>query len=72
MQHFYHMSPRRRERKGKEKLFEEIISENFLNLGKETDPDLEFTDNPPKINKSRPTPRHILIKLSKYGDKEKN
>ena len=48
MQHFYHMSPRRRERKGKEKLFEEIISENFLNLGKETDPDLEFTDNPPQ------------------------
>jgi len=26
---------------------------------------------PIKINKSRPTPRHIVIKFAKYSDKEK-
>ena len=35
-QHLHHRGPRRREReKGPEKIFEEIIDENFPNMGKE-------------------------------------
>ena len=47
--------------KGTEKIFQEIITENFPNIGKE----------PYKINPRRNTPRHILIKLTKIKDKEK-
>ena len=34
-QHLHYRGPKRRE-KGSEKIFEEIIAENFLNLGEET------------------------------------
>ena len=49
------------EKKGTEKIFEEIILENFPNMGKEI----------VKENPRRNTPRHILIKLSKIKYKEK-
>ena len=53
-------------------LFGEIAAENILNLGKETDnQNQEAQRTPIKINKSRYTPRHILIKFAKYSDKEK-
>ena len=56
-----------------EGLFEEIIAENFPNLGKKTDIQIQGAQRAPiKINKSRPTPRHIIVKFAKYGDKEKN
>ena len=46
--------------KGEENLFEEIIAENLLNLGKETDIQIQEAQRIPiKINKSKPTPRHI-------------
>ena len=32
----------------------------------------EAQNTPIKINKSRPTPRHIVIKFAKYSDKEKS
>jgi len=35
-QHSHDRGPRRRRQKGLEKLFEEIIVENFPNMGKET------------------------------------
>ena len=39
--------PEREEReKGAENVFEEIIAENFLNPGKETNPDSGGTDSP--------------------------
>ena len=45
--------------KGTEKIFQEIIAENFLDMGKEP-----LTQQVPhKINPRRTTPRHILIKL---------
>ena len=48
-------------KKGTEKIFEEIIVENFPNMGKEI----------VKENPRRNTPRHILIKLTKIKYKEK-
>ena len=45
-----------------ESLFEEIIAENIPNMGKERDRETqEAQRNPMKINKSRPTPRHIIV-----------
>ena len=55
--------------KGAENLFEEIISENFSNLVKETNTEIKKVQRTPiKINKSRPMPRHIIIKLTVYSD----
>ena len=52
--------------KGPEKIFEEIIAENFSNLGKETVTQvLEVKRVPYNINPKRNTPRHILIKMTK-------
>ena len=64
------MKPRRRER---ENLFEEIVAENFPNLGKEKGIWVQEAQRTPnKINKSRPPPMYVVIKLAKYSDKEKN
>ena len=53
-------------KKGTEKIFEEIIFENFPNMGKEiVNQVLEAKRVPYMINPRRNTPRHILIKLSK-------
>ena len=60
------------EKKGTEKIFEEIIVENFPNMGKETVNQVEEAQRVPyRINQRRNTPRHILIKLSKIKYKEK-
>ena len=49
-----------------EKLFEEIIVENFPNLLKEADMQVQEARNiSNKMNPKRPTPRHIMIKMSK-------
>ena len=63
--------PEREEReKGPEKIFEEIIIENFLNMGKEIATQvLEAQRVPYRINPTMP--RHIVIKLAKIKDKEK-
>uniref|UniRef100_A0A9L0SE42 L1 transposable element RRM domain-containing protein n=1 Tax=Equus caballus TaxID=9796 RepID=A0A9L0SE42_HORSE len=58
--------------KGAENLLEEIIAENFPNLGKETDVQVEEVQRAPnKMNPKRTTPRHIIIKMSRIKDKEK-
>ena len=58
--------------KGAENLFEEIIDENFPNLRKETDIQVQEAQRAPnKISPKRPTPRHIIIKMSKIKDKER-
>ena len=60
------------EERGAENLFQEIITENFCNLGKEMKTrSKRHRKTPKRINKSRPTPRHIVIKFAKYCDKEK-
>ena len=35
-QHSHYRGPRKRREKGPEKIFEEIVAENFPNMGKET------------------------------------
>ena len=72
-QHSNYRGPRRRrEKKGTEKIFEEIIVENFPNMGKEiVNQAQEAQRIPYRINLRRNMPRHILIKLSKIKYKEK-
>ena len=55
-----------------EKIFQEIIAENFPNTEKKSLIQIQEAQWVPyKINPSRNTPRHILIKLTKIKDKEK-
>ena len=65
--------PEEEEKKeGTEKIFEEIIGENFPNMGKEIGNQVQEAQRVPyRINPRRNTPRHILIKLSKIKYKEK-
>ena len=59
--------------KGSEKIFEEIIVENFPNMGKEIVNQLQEPRRVPyRINPRRNMPRHIVIKLAKIKDKEKS
>jgi len=56
--------------KGPEKIFEEIIAENFPNMGKEIVNQVQEAQRiPGRINSSRNTPRHIVIKLTKIKDR---
>ena len=58
--------------KGPEKTFEEIMAENFPNMGKEIVTQVQEAQRVPgRINARRNTPRHIVIKLAKIKDKEK-
>ena len=55
-----------------ENLFEEIIAENLPNLRKETDIQVQEAQRATNQNNTkRPTPRHIIIKISKIKDKER-
>ena len=55
-----------------EKIFQEIIVENFPNMGKESLTQIQEAQREPyKINPRRNTLRHVLIKLTKVKDKEK-
>ena len=58
--------------KGPEKMFEEIIVENFLNMGNEIVNQVQEAQRVPgKIIPSRNALRHIVIKLTKIKDKNK-
>jgi len=55
-----------------EDLFQQSIAKNFPNLGKDTDINIEEAQRTPvKFNKSQPSPRHIVVKFTKYTDKER-
>ena len=57
-------------KKGYEKIFEEIIVENFLNMEKEIVHQVQEAQRVPyRISPRRNTPRHILIKLTKTKHK---
>ena len=57
--------------KGTQSLFKEIIAENFLNLGKKLEIQVNEINRSPKyINMKRPSPRHKVVKLAKVNDKE--
>ena len=54
-----------------ENIFEEIIAGNFPNL-KDTEFKIQEAERAPKkLNPNRPTPRHIIIKMAKVSDKER-
>ena len=55
---------RRRGKKGYEKIFEEIIVENFPSMEKEIENQVPY-----RINPRRNMPKHILIKLTKIKHK---
>ena len=57
--------------KGPEEICEEIIVENFPNMGKEIATQVQERQRVPyRINPRRNTPRHIVIKMAKIKDKE--
>ena len=57
--------------KGPEKIFEEIIVENFLNVGKVIATQVQGAQRVPyRINPRRNTPGHIVIKLEKLKTKK--
>ena len=59
-------------RKGPEKIFEEIIVENFPNMRKEIATQVQEAQRVPgMINPRGNRPRHRVIKLTKIKDKEK-
>ena len=54
-------------KKGTEKIFEEILAENFPKMGKETVTKVQEVQRVPyRINPRRNTLRHIVMKLRKY------
>ena len=58
--------------KGPEKIFEEIIVENFPNMGKEIVTQVREVQRVPyRINPKRTIPRHIVIKMAKIKAKER-
>ena len=66
------VSEEEEKKKGTEKIFEEIIFENFPNMGKEIVNQVQEAQRVPyRINQRRNTPRYILINLSKIKYKEK-
>ena len=56
---------------GIKNLFEEIITQNFLNLVKEKDTQVQEAESPKQVGPKRPTPRHIIIKMTRLKDKER-
>ena len=71
--HSNYSSPEEDEKKKRsEKIFEEIIVENFTNMGNEIVNQVQEAQRVPyRIKQKRNTPRHILIKQSKIKYKEK-
>ena len=58
--------------KGSQKIFEDIIIENFPNMGKETATQVQEAQRVPyRINPRRNMQRHILNKLTKIKHKDK-
>ena len=64
--------PEEEREKEHEKIFEEIIVENFPKMGKQIVTQVQEVQRVPyRINPMRNTLRHIVIKLAKIKDKEK-
>ena len=72
-QHLNYRGPEKEEKKiGYEKIFEEIIVENFPNMEKEIVNQIQQAQRVPnRINQKRNMPRHIVIKLTKIEHKER-
>ena len=60
------------EEQGIKNLFEKVMRENFPNLIREKVTQIQETQRVPiKTNPKKPTPRHIIIKMAKFQDKER-
>ena len=71
-QHSNYRGPRRRRRKECEKIFEEIIGENFPNMEKVIVNQVQEEQRVIyRINPRRNTPGHMLIKLTETKHKER-
>ena len=72
-QHLNHRGTRRRRGRAKnQKLIKKIMKENFPNLVKERDMQVQEAQRvPEKLDSRRNTPRHIIITLPKIKDKER-
>lgn len=55
---------------GEERSFEEIMTENFLNLVKYVNLQKKLNKLPSRINPKRFTPGHLMMKLSKPKQSE--
>ena len=66
-------NPEEEEReKGAEGVLEQIVPENFPNMGKETDIEIQEAQRTPfRCNLNRFSARYIIVKLAKYMDKER-
>ena len=58
-------------KQGIKNIFEEIMSKNFPNLGKEKDTQVQEAQTPNNLEPKRPAPRHIIIKVTRHKDKER-
>ena len=71
-QHLNHRGARRREEQEIENLFQKIMKENFPNLAKEIDIQVQEAKRiPNKLDPKRTTQRHIIIKMPKVKVKER-
>ena len=65
------MVPKEEREKGEENIFEDIIAENFPNLGKETDIHIQEAQTVTnRINPKIASSKYIVIKIAKIKDKE--
>ena len=54
-----------------ENLFEKIMKENFPNLVREIDTQVQEAQTVPnKLDPKKTTPRHIIIKMPQFKDRE--
>lgn len=70
----HNRSSRKKKKREKEieNIFDEIIAETFSYLKKETDTQVQEVQwIPSKMNPSRSTPKHTIIKMAKFKDKER-
>lgn len=68
-EYFYCGSCRRIERKGVERLFKEVVAENFPNLRRDMDIQILGTQRTPsRINPKTITLRHIIMAMLKVKD----
>ena len=64
--------PEEEREKGIKNVFEEIMPENFSNLERETYPPIGCTEGPKQDEPTKtPTPRRIIIKISRVKYKER-
>ena len=57
---------------GLESIFRQIVDENFPNLRNKLELGIQKVNRTPNyLNSKRPSPRHIVLKLSKNNDKDR-